>query len=56
MDAGDTDPRTKLPAYWRDVGDLDSYWEANMELIGVTPELNLYDRNWPICTSRLKLL
>jgi glucose-1-phosphate adenylyltransferase len=43
-----TDPRTKLPAYWRDVGDLDSYWEANMELIGVTPELNLYDRNWPI--------
>jgi len=43
-----TDARTQQPAYWRDVGDLDSYWEANMELIGVTPELNLYDRNWPI--------
>ncbi|MGE5626090.1 MAG: glucose-1-phosphate adenylyltransferase [Bacillota bacterium] len=42
------DHRTNRPAYWRDVGDLDSYWEANMELIGVTPELNLYDRDWPI--------
>ncbi|WP_298185333.1 glucose-1-phosphate adenylyltransferase [Acidiferrobacter sp.] len=37
-------------AYWRDVGTLDAYWEANMELIGVTPELNLYDRSWPIWT------
>lgn len=42
------DHRTGQRAYWRDVGDLDSYWEANMELIGVTPELNLYDRDWPI--------
>jgi glucose-1-phosphate adenylyltransferase len=38
------------PAYWRDVGTLDSYWKANMELCGVEPELNLYDRNWPIWT------
>lgn len=38
------------PAYWRDVGTVDSYWSANMELCGVNPELNLYDRNWPIWT------
>ncbi len=37
-------------AYWRDVGTVDSYWQANMELIGVTPELNLYDQEWPIWT------
>ncbi len=37
-------------AYWRDVGTVDSYWKANMELIGVTPELNLYDKDWPIWT------
>ncbi len=37
-------------AYWRDVGTLDSYWEANMELCAVEPPLNLYDRNWPIWT------
>ena len=42
------DHATGKRAYWRDVGDLDSYWEANMELIGVTPELNLYDHDWPI--------
>ncbi len=39
-------------AYWRDVGTLDAYWEANMELIGVTPELNLYDTSWPIWTHQ----
>ena len=38
------------PAYWRDVGTVDSFWEANLELIGVSPELNLYDRDWPIWT------
>jgi glucose-1-phosphate adenylyltransferase len=37
-------------AYWRDVGTIDAYWEANMELIGISPELNLYDREWPIWT------
>ena len=36
--------------YWRDVGTIDAYWEANMELTRVIPELNLYDRNWPIWT------
>jgi len=36
--------------YWRDVGTIDAYWEANMELTKVVPELNLYDRVWPIWT------
>jgi glucose-1-phosphate adenylyltransferase len=38
------------PAYWRDVGTLDAYWSANMDLVQVTPELNLYDDSWPIWT------
>jgi glucose-1-phosphate adenylyltransferase len=37
-------------AYWRDVGTLDAFWSANLELIGISPELNLYDRDWPIWT------
>ncbi|WP_456377272.1 glucose-1-phosphate adenylyltransferase [Thiolapillus sp.] len=37
-------------AYWRDVGTVDSYWQANMELCIVEPELNLYDRSWPVWT------
>ncbi len=36
------------PPYWRDVGTLDAYWEANMDLIRARPELNLYDDAWPI--------
>ena len=36
--------------YWRDVGTVDAYWEANMELTRVTPELNMYDVYWPIWT------
>jgi len=38
------------PAYWRDVGTLESYWKANMELCEIEPELNLYQRDWPIWT------
>ncbi|MFN3749853.1 MAG: glucose-1-phosphate adenylyltransferase [Thiobacillus sp.] len=38
------------PAYWRDVGTLQSYWKTNMELCSVEPELNLYNRDWPIWT------
>lgn len=34
--------------YWRDVGTIDSYWEASMDLVSVIPELNLYDKGWPI--------
>jgi glucose-1-phosphate adenylyltransferase len=36
--------------YWRDVGTIDAYYEANMDLISVTPQLNLYDAQWPILT------
>jgi len=38
------------PAYWRDVGTLDAFWEANLELAEITPELDLYDKSWPIWT------
>jgi glucose-1-phosphate adenylyltransferase len=41
--------------YWRDVGTIDAYWEANMELTKVIPELNLYDREWPIWTYQEQL-
>jgi glucose-1-phosphate adenylyltransferase len=41
--------------YWRDVGTIDAYWEANMELTKVTPELNLYDEEWPIWTHQEQL-
>jgi glucose-1-phosphate adenylyltransferase len=41
--------------YWRDVGTVDAYWEANMELTKVTPELNLYDADWPIWTYQEQL-
>ena len=44
------DAQSGVQAYWRDVGTVDSYWAANMELIGVDPELNLYDKEWPIWT------
>ena len=44
------DVQTKAQSYWRDVGTVDAFWEANMEMVGVDPELNLYDRNWPIWT------
>ena len=42
-------------AYWRDVGTLDAFWEANMEMISPTPQLNLYDRYWPIWTYQSQL-
>ena len=42
-------------AYWRDVGTLDAYWEANVDLANVTPELNLYDQRWPIWTYQEQL-
>jgi glucose-1-phosphate adenylyltransferase len=49
------DEDTGKRAYWRDVGTLDAFWEANMELIDVTPELNLYDLDWPILTAAQQL-
>lgn len=44
------DAQSGVQAYWRDVGEVDAYWAANIELIGVDPELNLYDTSWPIWT------
>lgn len=41
---------TGEPAYWRDVGSVYSYWKANIELCDIEPELNLYNRDWPIWT------
>ena len=42
-------------AYWRDVGTLDSFWQANMELIETTPKLNIYDPDWPVWTYQEQL-
>ena len=44
------DENRKGALYWRDVGTLDAYYQANMDLVTVDPVLNLYDRNWPIRT------
>jgi len=41
--------------YWRDVGTIDSFWEANMELTKVVPDLNMYDQDWPIWTHQEQL-
>jgi glucose-1-phosphate adenylyltransferase len=39
-----------VPAYWRDVGTIDAFWKANIDLTDFTPDLNLWDTNWPIWT------
>jgi glucose-1-phosphate adenylyltransferase len=44
------DLNAKAARYWRDVGTLDAYYDANMDLVAVTPEFNLYDQAWPIRT------
>ena len=44
------DENRKAVKYWRDIGTLDAYWEANMDLVAVDPLFNLYDQNWPIRT------
>jgi glucose-1-phosphate adenylyltransferase len=49
------DPADGTKAYWRDVGTLDSFWQANMELVEPTPSLNLYDPRWPIWTFQEQL-
>jgi len=46
------DEQTGEQAYWRDVGTLKAFWEANMELVSVEPQLNLYDQDWPIFTDQ----
>ncbi|MES2354182.1 MAG: glucose-1-phosphate adenylyltransferase [Pseudomonadota bacterium] len=42
-------------AYWRDVGTIDAYWEANIDLTATQPALNMYDKNWPIWTYQEQL-
>ena len=44
------DENNKEAKYWRDIGTLDAYYEANMDLVDVSPQFNLYDRAWPIRT------
>ncbi|MDE1922892.1 MAG: glucose-1-phosphate adenylyltransferase [Gammaproteobacteria bacterium] len=44
------DVETRAQSYWRDVGNLDAFYEANMELVALNPELNIYDHQWPIWT------
>lgn len=51
----DIDENRKADAYWRDVGTLDAYYAANMDLVSVDPELNMYDEEWPIRTYQLNL-
>lgn len=49
------DCENNLQPYWRDVGTIDSYWHANMDLLAVTPQLNIYDEDWPIWTYQKQL-
>jgi glucose-1-phosphate adenylyltransferase len=49
------DVQTGKQNYWRDVGTVDAFWEANIELAGVSPDLNLYDEEWPIWTYQAQL-
>lgn len=49
------DPVTGGRAYWRDVGTLDSFWLANMELIGISPALDIYGKGWPLWTYQEQL-
>ncbi len=49
------DVQTGRQNYWRDVGTVDAFWEANIELTRVSPELNLYDEAWPIWTYQEQL-
>ena len=48
------DPETDQQAYWRDVGTIQAYWEANMEMVSVSPQLNLYDQKWPVLTHQIQ--
>ncbi len=49
------DRHGKEDAYWRDVGTIDAYYQANMDLVAVSPTLNLYERDWPIHTLQPQL-
>lgn len=47
-----SDPDTGEPCYWRDIGNLDAYWQANMDLLQAPPALDLFNRDWPIHCCR----
>jgi glucose-1-phosphate adenylyltransferase len=49
-----SDENKKAAKYWRDIGTLDAYYEANMDLVQVNPEFNLYDPEWPIRTHQIQ--
>lgn len=49
------DPETGQPGYWRDVGTIDTYYDAHMDLLAVTPPLDLYDHDWPVWTYHEQL-
>jgi len=49
------DGNTSASGYWRDVGTIDAYWEANINLASLEPELNMYDKSWPIWTEQEQL-
>jgi glucose-1-phosphate adenylyltransferase len=49
------DVKTRAQSYWRDVGTVDAYFRANLELVYIHPELNLYDSDWPIWTYQEQL-
>jgi len=46
------DKQSGEQSYWKDVGTVDSFWQANLELTNVVPDLNLYDKDWPIWTQQ----
>ena len=48
------DVKTRAQNYWRDVGTIDAFYEANLELVHVNPELNIYDEEWPIWTYQVQ--
>ena len=49
-----TDENKKASKYWRDIGTLDAYYDANMDLCRVNPEFNLYDPEWPLRTHQVQ--
>ena len=48
------DVKTRAQSYWRDVGTVDAYYDASLELVHVKPELNIYDQDWPIWTYQMQ--
>lgn len=48
------DVKTRAQSYWRDVGTIDAYYDASLELVHVKPDLNIYDQDWPIWTYQVQ--